>query len=34
MEIDGVWSKDRSRITRNSRIVGQRFSLSLEAMQL
>lgn len=32
MEIDGVWSKDRSRITPNSRIVGKRFSLSLEAM--
>jgi hypothetical protein len=32
MEIDGVRCKKRGQITRNSRIVGERFSLSLESM--
>jgi hypothetical protein len=32
MEIDGLRSRDRAPITRNSRVAGERFSFSLEAM--
>jgi hypothetical protein len=32
MEVDGLRCKGRSRVTRNSRVVGERFSFSLEAV--